>query len=256
MRDLAVRLAREAGAYAVAEARQVVEAQQKGAGADVVTHVDHEAERRIIAGIRERFPDHAILGEESGRHGSADASIRWLVDPLDGTNNYVLGLPSYGVCITACQGDEPVVAVAYDSVGEHCYAAIAGRGATRDDALLTLGDAARLDHTTVSWVQGYAVTHDDDLRNGVFTTLERTCKRVLRTWSPSIDWGLLATGRTGALVAYRNEIWDLVGGILIAREAGAALRTSESGDLVLVGHPVTVAELAQVLGEMQDVRTL
>lgn len=251
MRDLAVRLAREAGAYAVAEARQVVEAQQKGTGADVVTHVDHEAERRIIAGILERFPDHAILGEESGQHGSRDAPIRWLVDPLDGTNNYVLGLPSYGVCITACDGDEPVVAVSYDSVGEHCYAAIAGRGATRDDEPLTLGDTARLDRTTVSWVQGYAVSHDDALRNHLFNELERSCKRVLRTWSPSIDWGLLASGRTGALVAYRNEIWDLAGGVLIAREAGATVWTEPSVELVLVGHPDTVAALAPILRPAQ-----
>lgn len=103
MRDLAVRLAREAGDFAVAEAG-TVESMTKGAGGDVVTRVDEESERRIITAIRAAHPDHAVLGEESGWHGPAEAEYRWLVDPLDGTNNYVLGLGCYGVCITVCRG--------------------------------------------------------------------------------------------------------------------------------------------------------
>jgi myo-inositol-1(or 4)-monophosphatase len=71
---------------------------------------------------------------------------------------------------------------------------------------------------------------------------------VLRTWSPSIDWGLVATGKVAAMIAYRNEPWDLVGGALIACEAGAQLRTSADGDVVVVAHPTLIDELAVLTG--------
>ncbi len=246
MRDLAVRLAQEAGDFAVAEAA-TVEAVSKGVAGDVVTHVDQEAERRIIAGICAVYPDHAILGEESGQHGNADAEYRWLVDPLDGTNNYVLGFASYGVCITACRGNQPVVAVAHDSTGQHSYAAVAGSGATRDGEPITMAFPGPLNRETVSWLQGYAVQHDDPYRQRTFNLLDSSCKRVLRTWSPSIDWGLIAAGKIAAMIAYRNEPWDLIGGALIACEAGAQMRTSPDGDVVLVAHPTLITELAQLI---------
>lgn len=247
MRDLAVHLAREAGEFAVAEAA-TVEALVKGAKGDVVTRVDYEAERRIVAGISAVYPEHAILGEESGWRGSAEAEFRWLVDPLDGTNNYVLGLGCYGVCITACRGERPVVAVVHNSPGGHSYAAIEGRGATRDGVPLAMTSPGPLHGETVSWLEGYAVEHDDPYRLRTFDALERSCKRVLRTWSPSIDWGLVASGKVAAMIAYRNEIWDLVGGALIACEAGAQMRTTPRGDVVLVAHPDLIHELAQLTG--------
>ncbi|HEX8509929.1 MAG TPA: inositol monophosphatase family protein [Propionibacteriaceae bacterium] len=200
VRELAIRLAREAGDFAVAEAA-TVKAIAKGAAGDVVTHVDQEAERRIIAGILAAYPDHAILGEESGQHGDAEAEYRWLVDPLDGTNNYVLGLGSYGVCITACRGDQPVVAVVHDSSGQHSYAAVAGSGATRDGQPITMASPGPLEFESVSWLQGYAVKHDDPYRQRTFNQLDRSCRRVLRTWSPSIDRSLVATGKVAAIIA-------------------------------------------------------
>ncbi|MFC0676029.1 inositol monophosphatase family protein [Brachybacterium hainanense] len=251
---LAVVLARRAGDLAVAW-QQRARADAKGDGADVVTDADRAAEALIAAGIAERFPDHGILGEEEGEQGAGpDAELRWLIDPLDGTNNYVLGLDVYGVCITLCRGGEPLVAVVHDSPRRRTFWAVAGGGAFLegpDDGepqRLDLGAASPLRVTTVSFTQGYAVEHGDARRDRVFGALERSAKRVLRTWAPSADWGLLAQGRVGALVAYRNEVWDLVGGRLLATEAGAEAVDDPSGELVLVGHPRVVAELRGVLG--------
>ncbi len=252
--DLAISLARRAGDLAVAE-RETARVRSKGDGADLVTHVDHAAERLIAAGIAERYPEHGILGEEEGEQGAgADAPLRWLIDPLDGTNNYVLGLDVYGVCITLCDRDGPLVAVVHDSPRRRTYWAIRSEGAylSADGSSaphrLHLDAADPLAHTTISFTQGYTVGHDDARRTAVFGALERSAKRVLRTWAPSADWGLLATGRLGALVAYRNEIWDLLGGILIAQEAGADLLRDRTGELVLVGHPRTVQELRGLIG--------
>jgi myo-inositol-1(or 4)-monophosphatase len=249
MHDLAARLAREAGDYAVAQLDADNGVRGKGSNGDVVTLVDHEAERRIIAGILGAFPDHAILGEESGLVGAADAPVRWLVDPLDGTNNYVMGMPMFGVCITALLGEEPVVAVVHESVRGMTTSAMRGGGAFRKGNPIRLGDAVPLNRATVSWTQGYGVTHDDPFRTRVMDTLEPSVKRVLRTWSPAVDWGLIAAGHVGAFVSYRNELWDLVGGAMIVEEAGGAVYRSPDTDLdcVIAGHADTVAALRDLL---------
>lgn len=249
MHDLAVRLAREAGDYAVAQLDADNGIKGKGENGDVVTLVDHEAERRIIEGILGAFPDHAILGEESGHIGERDAPVRWLVDPLDGTNNYVMGMPMFGVCITALEGEMPVVAVVHESVRGITTSGMRGGGAVRNGRDVRLGKAVPLSRSTISWTQGYGVTHDDPFRTRVVDTLEANTKRVLRTWSPSVDWGLIAAGHVGAFVSYRNEIWDLVGGAMIVEEAGGEVYRSPDADLdfLIAGHSETVAEVRALL---------
>jgi myo-inositol-1(or 4)-monophosphatase len=245
MRRLAVGLARRAGDLAVAR-RPTAVSTAKGDSGDVVTEVDRECEHLIVEGIRRRFPEHAILGEETGRHGPEGSRIEWLVDPLDGTNNYVMDLASHGVCITACFDGAPLVAVAHNAPAGRTFAAVRGEGTTVDEQSVRMRDPPPLARATVSWTQGYGVDRDDAARNRAFTALERTTKRVLRTWSPSIDWGLVAAGHVSGIVAYRNEPWDLVGGVLIATEAGAAVHAA--GDWVVAAHPALLAEVVAALG--------
>lgn len=250
MHDLAVRMAREAGDYAVAQLDEDNGIRGKGHDGDVVTLVDHEAERRIIAAIRAAWPDHAVLGEESGLVGEEDAPVRWLVDPLDGTNNYVMGMPMFGVCIAVLEGGAPVAAVMHESVRRITTSAIRGEGAWRNGHPVRFPEPPPLARATISWTQGYGVTHDDPFRRHVLGTLEARTRRLLGTWSPSIDWGLIAAGHVGAFIAYRNEVWDLVGGFLIVEEAGGEVYWSPDPELdcVIAGHPKTVADLRAILG--------
>lgn len=244
MREVAARVAREAGQFAVARLDLENSIAAKGDGADVVTEVDHECERRIITGIHEAFPDHAVLGEESGTHGDPSAPVRWLVDPLDGTNNYVMGMPLFGVCITACEGNTPLVAVVHDSMRDITTVAVRGGGAFRNGTPVRMDDATPLALATLSWSQGYPVAFDDPFRVRAMEVMERASKRVLRTWSPAIDWGLLAAGHVGAFVLYGVEVeWDLVGGLLIAEEAGGVVEWLPGIDCVIAGRPDIVAEL-------------
>ena len=254
---LATDLAREAGDFAVKE-QELAQATHKGGGKDLVTCVDQEAERWLCQKIAENYPCHAILGEEHGHQGAAQgADYSWLIDQLDGTNNYVLGLDVYGVCLTLCENDVPVVAVVHDSPRRRTSWAISGHGAwffadeERTPQSLTLGRPQSLTSATVAFLQGYEVSHDDEYRNAIFDRLERGVKRVLRTWAPAIDWGFMASGKLDGVVAYRNETWDLAGGVMIAQEAGAEVCVESAGDQVVVGDPSTVLELRDLLIQKQ-----
>lgn len=148
-----------------------------------------------------------------------------------------MGIPYFGVCITACVDDEPIVSVAHNSPARRTFAAVRSAGCTIDGVRVRMPAPSPLRQATVAWTQGYGVDIDDLERNRAFARLERATKRVTRSWAPSIDWGLLTQGHLTGLVAYRNELWDLVGGVLIAEEAGAAVARDASGRWVAVAHP-------------------
>jgi myo-inositol-1(or 4)-monophosphatase len=252
---LAVSLVAAAGKLA----RQALEAGDleqvaKGDRGDVVTPVDRAAEALIIEGIRSRFPDHAIRSEEAGALGP-DSEWTWLVDPLDGTNNLALGLPLVGACATLLRRGRPVLAAIHDGARGRTFTSVRGGGAKVDGTRLLLGDSPRARVTTVSWIQGYGVGADDPLAERVRSLLGLHFKRTLTTWAPAIDWGLIAEGKVGAAVVYRNEPEDSIPGRLLVEEAGGSVRdfsgrllgAEESAPEVVIGNSKVTAEIAAIL---------
>jgi len=220
---VAIDAATRAGALARRRWPDGLDVAPKGAAGDVVTNLDHEAERMIIDCIQRAFPGHRIAAEEVGEIVGSDEWL-WLVDPIDGTNNLVLGLPIFGVCVTLCSGAGAVVAAVYAGHRNVTYAARLGMGATcGGEVAVQIPSAGRPQHTTVSWIQGYDVSSGDPTPQVALAGLSRHFKRTLQLWAPSVDWALLVEGQIGAVVAYRNEIHDLLGGLLIASEAGAVI---------------------------------
>ncbi|WP_165491892.1 inositol monophosphatase family protein [Egibacter rhizosphaerae] len=235
-------------------------ARAKGGDGDVVTELDEAAEAAIIHRLREGSPGVPITSEEAGAEtspghgeGRGDGDVRewrWLVDPLDGTNNLVVGLPLVAVSIALVVDGEPRVGVVRDIVAGSVTTAVAGRGAHRDGRALSLGPPPPMERATVSWIQGHAVA-DADAATAVRRRLEDRCRRVLTTWAPALDWSLLASGGTSGLVLVDSEPEDLAAGLLCAREAGAAVLDADGGEVRAVGqadrlvaaHP----ELAPVL---------
>lgn len=248
LHEFAISLAAEAGDTALRHLQSDNNIQQKGDGIDVVTSVDVACELRIIERIQAAYPDHGITGEEHGKVANPDADIQWLIDPLDGTNNYVMGLPLFGNCITVLQDGKPVVGVVHDSMRRLTTSAYLGGGAFRGGLPTRIREFPDLSRTTISWTQGYVVAFDDEWVNDIVFGLEKAFKRVLRTWSPSIDWGLIAASEVGAFATWKNELHDLVGGQLIVAEAGGDVWHDESGDLVIAGETGVVARIREVMG--------
>ncbi|MFF3335213.1 inositol monophosphatase family protein [Streptomyces sp. NPDC002888] len=223
----AVTAAEEAGAMLRSRFPAGCAARPKGELGDVVTDLDLQAERLVVHRIRERFPHDRILAEESGELGGEGNGRTWLVDPLDGSNNVVIGLPVYVVGIALCVDEAPVVGVVHDPVNARTWSALRDGGAHGPLGRLTAtGDARPLSPAgpLLAWTQGHAVPRDDPHARALRNALEVRSRRLLQLWAPLLCWAMLARGDIDGFVGYRAEAIDLPAGALLAREAGVAVR--------------------------------
>ncbi|WP_224337018.1 inositol monophosphatase family protein [Haloprofundus halobius] len=218
---------------------------------DVKAAADRAAEERVVSAIRESFPDHAIHAEEAGRSGSN--RYEWVVDPLDGTNNFAAGLPMFASAVAVVDDGAPVVSAIYEPLPESLYLARRGRGATvngeRIESERGSDDRLPLEHGTVSFVLGLPAIRDPNLHERgreMAAALNGVCKRVLETWSPCVDWGLLATGRIEGLVAFRPDVYEQYAGSLLAAEADVESVESET-TYVAAADRATLEALVEAL---------
>lgn len=224
---------------------------------DVKAVADREAERRVRSVVESAFPEHGFRGEEEdaevpdhldGVEGASD--YVWVVDPLDGTNNFASGLPAFATAVCVFRAGSPVVAAVYEPLPDTLYLARRGEGATVDGRPLTVRRPDRpLSQRTVSLVCGLEAVRDSRLREtvgAVETALERRCKRVVQTWAPCVDWGLVARGSLAGIVCLHPDVYEQCAGELLAAEAGVA---SVAGDGLYVGAAdrSTLAELRTAL---------
>ncbi|MFF4525673.1 inositol monophosphatase family protein [Streptomyces bluensis] len=229
----AVAAAEEAGALLRSRFPDGFAARPKGEHGDVVTDLDLMAERLVVDRIRERFPHDRILAEESGELRGDGGGRTWLVDPLDGSNNVVIGLPAYVVGIALCVDEAPVVGVVHDPVTGHTWSALRGGGAHGPRGRLagvTGGRPLSSAGPLLAWTQGHAVDRDDPAARALRHTLENRSRRLLQLWAPLLTWAMLARGDIDGFVGYRAEAIDLPAGALLAREAGVAVRHLDGGE--------------------------
>lgn len=249
--ELAVSLAERAGELARSRFGTEVTVTQKGWG-DLVTEVDHACERILVDGIRSAFPAHHVWSEECG-HTGPESEWSWLIDPLDGTNNYALGLPLYGCSVSLTHRGTPVLGVVHDGHHRRTLAGARGLGAREQERPLQLTWDARPNAAlTIGWCQGYGVRGNAAARE-LKERVETNCKRVLATWSPIVDLFLLLTGKLDAFVAYDSELADIAGGLVLVPEAGGIV-TDFSGQVpsgygrLVMGHPEAVERVVSLLG--------
>jgi len=215
---------------------------------DVKAAADEAAERLVFDRIRADYPDHALRGEESTRAG--DGAVEWVVDPLDGTNNYAVDYPSVASAVAARADGETLAAAIHEPLVDDCYVAARGDGATLNGRPLRTSPRDRpLDRSTVSLVVGLPAVRDDALRaeaDRVRTALRGRCKRVLETWSPCVDWGLLARGSIAGVVCAHPDPFEQSAGELLAREAGVRSVTAD-GYYAGAADEATLAALVETL---------
>ena len=238
LRDLAVEVAREAAAL-VRERRErpVVVADTKSSSVDVVTEADRASEELIHTLLAEARPDDAFLGEEGGS-AEGTTGVRWVVDPIDGTVNFLYGLPQYAVSIAAEQDGVVVAGVVVNAATGVEYAAVLDHGSTCDGRPLTVRHTPPLSERLVITGFGY----DASLRAVQAAAVARllpVVRDIRRLGSCALDLCHLAEGAADAYLEEGVNLWDHAAAGLIAREAGAHTRMlpGAGGREVLVAAP-------------------
>jgi myo-inositol-1(or 4)-monophosphatase len=215
--ELAVAAARAGGEIVAAGFGAHTTTEYKGRN-DPVTEVDRASEAAILAVLSAERRDDAVVGEEgTSRSGS---ERMWLVDPLDGTVNFVHGLAQVSVSVALYEGDRALAGVVLDPIHDELFAAAAGRGATRNDAPMAV--SATADLGTALLVTGFPYDHHEHA-GAYVATLEAMLRRVngvRRLGSAALDLCYVAAGRLDAYWEYELKPWDIAAGVLIVEEAG------------------------------------
>ena len=258
LRGLAGELAREAGDFALTMRRAGVDvAGAKSSAVDIVTKADQATENLIRERLAELRPHDGVLGEE-GSAVIGTSGLTWVVDPIDGTVNYLYGFPAWGVSIAVVEGDpNPATwtalagAVANASTGE-LFTAAYGLGATCNDRALAVSSTTDLATSLVS--TGFAYSAEVRAHQGemMHTILPRV-RDIRRMGACSLDLCDLASGRVDAYFEQTLSPWDHAAGALIAREAGGVITgfpgKPEGRDLLVAAGPGIHAELLTLLVE-------
>jgi len=218
---LAVDLAREAGRVHMDGRRDALRVETKSSPTDLVSHVDRECERLIVARLNEERPQDAVLAEEGTLQEGA-SGVRWVIDPLDGTTNYIYGYPAWAVSIAVEVDGAPRIGVVLDSSSGRLYEAVAGQGARCDGRAIRVREHADL--ATALVATGFSYSADQRAAQGaVAAQVLGRVRDIRRTGSAALDLCHIAAGRVDAYWELDLSPWDYAAGSVIAREAGAAV---------------------------------
>ena len=219
---------------------------------DLLTVADQESERVIIAAIRERYPTHSILGEESGAH-LADSDWCWIIDPVDGTTNFARGFPVFAASVALCHRGEPVLGLVEAPYLRERFVAEKGAGAFLNGRRLRVSDTPDI-HTSLL-ATGFAYVRNEVDHNNVdnFGKLILKCHDIRRAGAASVDLAYVAAGRfDGYWEAYLKP-WDIAAGCLLVREAGGTVTDFAGGTDWLFGENAVATNgriHAELLGEL------
>lgn len=249
LRRLAEEAARAAGALLLAGLDEVrTDVQTKSSATDMVSEMDRAAEACIVAALLGARPDDGMVGEE-GTDRVGTSGVRWVVDPLDGTTNYLYGLAGFGVSIAAEQDGVVVAGAVLDVVRDEVFSARRGGGATRDGVPITASTATDLATALVATGFSYEAARRARQAAVLVEVLPRV-RDIRRVGAAAVDLCSVACGRVDAYYERGLAPWDLAAGGLIAQEAGAVV-TDFAG-----GPPTAGAVVAAAPGLAVELRAL
>ena len=194
--------------------------------ANLVTEADEAAQDAIYGLIHDRFPDHGFLGEEGLDQSTGESSYRWVVDPLDGTSNYVHRFPYYAVSIALEHESELLVGVIFDPNRNDMFAAVRGQGATLNDQRIAPTSVSELRNAMVVASLPVAAKRDDPAVARFLNVLPHV-QTVQRTGSAAMNLAYLAAGRIEAFFSSSLKPWDAAAGALLVSEAGGRITKSD-----------------------------
>ena len=255
MLNIAIKAARSAGAIINRASLDLdlLKITTKGPN-DFVSEVDRAAEQAIIETLLESYPGHGILAEESGRtHGARDSEFLWIIDPLDGTTNFLHGFPVYAVSIALAHRGQVQQAVVYDPARNDLFYASKGRGAYLNDKRLRASKRTRLSDALIG--TGFPFRKGDNFKRYVqmFEEVMQHCAGLRRPGAAALDLCYVAAGWYDGFFETGLNPWDVAAGSLLITEAGGLIGnfTGEADFLyqreAVAGNPKVYGQLVQLL---------
>jgi len=252
MLNIAVRAARSAGNVIIRHIDRLdslaVQNKQRN---DFVTDVDRQAEQAIISTLRKAYPNHGILAEESGADG--DDEFQWIIDPLDGTTNYLHGFPQYAVSIALRQRGRLEQGVIYNPLSQELFTATRGAGAYLNERRIRVSARKGLEGALLGTGFPFKAQHHLDAYLAMFRALFPMSAGIRRAGSAALDLAFVAAGRLDGFWEIGLNTWDMAAGVLLIQEAGGLSGDFSgghdhlsSGNLVS-GNPKVFAEILRAI---------
>jgi myo-inositol-1(or 4)-monophosphatase len=220
---------------------------------NLVTQADLDAEQAVTELLLAEFPRHSLLREEGGDLGDRDATHLWVIDPLDGTNNYAHGMPHFSVSIAYLIDGEPQAGVVYDPLRHEMYTALRGVGAWLNDRPIVVSTRATINQSLITtgfyYDRGAVMERTLQSIHALFT---RNVRGIRRTGGAALDLAYVAAGRFEGFFEYRLAPWDFAAGWLLVQEAGG-LCFDRFGDPLALPARSIIAANRMVAQELLDV---
>lgn len=254
MLNIAVKAARRAGnlIYRATDKIDHLTVTKKS-HADFVSEVDRAAEQTIIQTLLEAYPDHAILAEESGAHGESE--YVWIIDPLDGTTNFLHGVPQFAVSIALQHKGVLTQAVVYDPTKNELFTATRGRGAFLNDKRIRVTKRVNLADSLIGTGFPYTKFEHMDAYMGILRDLMQQTAGLRRPGAASLDLAWMAAGRYDGFYETGLKPWDIAAGCLLITEAGGMVSdlSGRDGHLksghICAGNPDIHPQLLKVIAQ-------
>jgi myo-inositol-1(or 4)-monophosphatase len=262
MKDVVVPLARDLGRWANDESeRHYLGDHDLGVSAkttpgDVVTIADREVQRRLVSALREAFPGFGFVGEE-GLDEPEEGAPTWVIDPIDGTHNFVRAYPGFSVSVALIERGDGALGVIYDSVTDEVYWAVRGGGAWCGDRRLRIGDRADLSRALIT--TNFTAASAADAEHQRFAALLSSRAAGFRSsGSACRDFCLVAAGKVDLFWQFGIQSWDVAAGVALVREAGGTFAFADtpadwvrsSGVSMFAGAPGVVAAAMELAGDL------
>lgn len=260
MLNIAIRAAR-AGGQVIARAfseQDKVEAELKGVN-DYVTKVDRDAEAAIVATIQKSYPKHTVIGEECGTIEGEHAEFQWIIDPLDGTTNFVKGLPHFAVSIALQIKGKVEHAVVFDPIRNELFTATRGAGAQLNGYRIRNSGARNLTGTVIATGFPFKSRQHSESYLKMLAGIWEDAADFRRTGSAALDLAYVAAGRVDGFFEIGLKPWDIAAGELLVKEAGGIVtdfigghNQLKSGNIVAGAPKVTAGLLSAMRPHLND----
>src|SRR3990167_115346 len=225
---------------------------------DFVTQVDKMSEETIISHIKKAYPDHSIMSEESGYQKGFNEDYCWVIDPLDGTRNFMHGYPHFSISIAVMKNNVTELGLVYDPIRQELFTATRGQGAYVNSRRMRISAAKRLGQTLIA--TGFPFRSKENIKSylNIFEKIFTKCGDIRRAGSAALDLAYVAAGRLDGFWESNLFNWDMAAGALMIKEAGGIVTDFQNGETylecgsIVAGNPKIHKELVGLIRNVHE----